>query len=212
MAVRPAYFIENNKAVRRDFEFQWFPGFALSQKQKSICALHSAVKSADVNAAPLEISTKGTDPLGVKMSAFNLKLGGYTLENIFQSSKIFENGGAYRDLLTVSPKDAKRDERLKSSGRLIRFNYDNCDFPIEPKTVFYDYIYIMAAAESLTADKIQLIKNYNYFTDIEFNPQKSINTQAKSAAIIRLMLNIYSELPQLNAEEFIKFHRAFVNA
>ena len=51
--------------------------------------------------------------LGVKLSAFNLKLNGYTLENIFQSSKVFSNGGPYRDLMNVAPKEAKRDGRLQ---------------------------------------------------------------------------------------------------
>ena len=54
--------------------------------------------------------------------------------------------------------------------------------------------------------------NYTHFTDIEFNPQKSINTQAKSAAIIRLMLEKYEELPEMSVSEFTDFHKQFVTA
>lgn len=54
--------------------------------------------------------------------------------------------------------------------------------------MFYDYIYYAAVKESLTADEINEIVRYNYFTDIEFNPEKSINTQARTAALVRLIL------------------------
>ena len=106
----------------------------------------------------------------------------------------------------------KKDERLRNSGELIRFNYNNYDFPLEPKTLFYDYIYINAVKESLTSDEIQQIKDYTCFTDIEFNPQKSINTQAKTVAIIKLMLDMYGEMPELGIDDFIVFHKQFVTA
>ena len=207
MAVRPAFYVNNRKVVSADYEFQWFAGFSAAQKQCSIAALHSAITVMDKSARPLEISTKSTNGLGVKLSAFILKLDGVLLENVFQSSKVFENGGPYRDLLNVHPKDAKRDERLRTSGRLIGFNYNGCDFPLEPKTVFYDYIYISAVKHSLSADEIRRIAEFTHFTDIEFNPQKSINTQVKTVAIIKLMLEKFGELPEMTVEEFINFHK-----
>lgn len=210
MASRPAYFIENGQVMRKDYEFQWFSGFAVSQKQKSIAALHEAIKFADSSARPLEISTKGAEPLGVRLSAFNLRLNGYTLENIFQSSKVFANGGPYRDLLDVHPKEAKGDDRLKTSGALTGFSYNGYNFPLEPKTVFYDYIYINAVRESLTDDEIRRIGEYSYFTDIEFNPQKSINTQAKTAAAIKLMTELFGGIPEMSIEEFIEFHKKHI--
>lgn len=210
MAERPAYFINNNKVMVKNFSFEWFSGFSVSQKQKSIDSLHGAVMKSDSTANPLEVSTKSKNSLGVKLSAFNLKLDNYTLENIFQSSKVFTGGGAYRDLLDVSPKEAKKDPRLKNSGELKAFDYNGEIFPLFPKTVFYDYIYIKAVRESLTVDEIQEIKKYNYFTDIEFNPAKSINTQAKTVAIIRLMLDIYGNIPDFNKNEFIDFHTEYV--
>lgn len=212
MANRPAYSINSGKVIRKDYDFQWYAGFAPSQKQKSINALHEAITKADSNAKPLEISTKSTVELGQKLSAFNLRYNGHTLENIFQSSKVFANDGPYRDILEVPPKDAKKDERLRNSGELVRFNYNNYDFPLEPKTLFYDYIYINAVKESLTSDEIQQIKDYTCFTDIEFNPQKSINTQAKTVAIIKLMLDMYGEMPELGIDDFIVFHKQFVMA
>ena len=80
------------------------------------------------------------------------------------------------------------------------------DFPLEPKTVFYDYIYINAVKYTFSLDEIKQITNYTHFTDIEFNPKKSINTQAKSVAIIHLMLDLYKEIPSFNISDFIDFH------
>ena len=139
MAERPAFFIRQGSVVTGSYTFEWFPGFAASQKQKSIDSLHKAVKEADAQANPLEISSKSANPLGVKLSAFNLCLNNHTLENIFQSAKLFENGGPYLDLLEVPPREAKRDERLHNSGQLKAFCYQGAVFPLTPQTVFYDY-------------------------------------------------------------------------
>ena len=210
MAERPAFFIRQGKVVSEVYSFEWFSGFAVSQKQKSIASLHNAIIKADKSAKPLEISTKSKETIGIKLSAFNLKLNNYTLENVFQSAKVFERGGPYLDLLDVLPKEAKRDERLRNSGSLRAFRYQNEDFPLIPKTVFYDFIYIAAVRNSFTADEIREISNYNYFTDIEFNPAKSINTQARAAAMIRLLLNEYGELPDFSREDFIQYHKKHI--
>ncbi len=207
MAERPAFFIHNGKVISKLFSFEWFPGFAVSQKQKSIESLHNAIMKSDAGARPLEISTKSKEAVGVKLNAFNLRLNNHTLENIFQSSKVFENGGPYLDLLEVLPKEAKRDERLHSSGSLKAFHYQNKDFPLSPRTVFYDYIYIAAVKESLAVHDINAISDYNYFTDIEFNPAKSVNTQARTAAMIKLILDEYGYLPDFSEEEFIQYHK-----
>ena len=210
MAKRPVFFIRQKKVVQDLFSFEWFPGFSISQKQKSIESLHHAILKADADARPLEISTKSKDAIGVKLSAFNLRLNNYTLENVFQSAKVFANGGPYPDLLNVPPKAAKRDERLHNSGNLKAFRYQNEDFPLIPKTVFYDFIYIAAVKNSFTADEIKEISSYNYFTDIEFNPTKSINTQARAAAMIRLLLDEYGDLPDFSKEDFIQYHKEHI--
>jgi len=170
-----------------EIEFEYFNGFSITQKQKSISSLHESIKKIDARLSILEVSTKSTNPVGVSSSAFNLKLKDnatkkeYPLENIFQSSKVFKNGGPFTDLLFVRPKDAKRDERLKASGRLLYFFYDNNRWALEPKSMFYDWIYINALNQNKELSKD--ILKYDAFTDIEFNHTKSINCQARSAAI-----------------------------
>ena len=210
MATRPAYLIENGKVIRKDYDFQWFAGLSASQKQKCGLSLHEAIRSTDASASILEVSTKSTVPLGVRMSAFNLMLDGFHLENIFQSGKVFAFGGPFPDLLSMHPQQAKREPRLRTSGDLVGFRYQDIDFPTEPKTLFYDFIYIKAIQETLTADEIRQIADFNYFTDIEFNPSKSINTQAKTAAEIRLMLDLFGEIPDMDKEQFLAFHKEYV--
>ncbi len=208
MAERLAFFVKESKVYSRKVEFEWCPGLSASQKKKSVANMHRVL-----NSKTLEVSTKSNEAIGLKLSAFNLRLGGYTLENIFQSSKCFEKGGPYRDLLNVYPRDAKRDERLQNSGRLIGFDYDGEMWELEPKTAFYDYIYIKAVKETLNPEEIQQVIQYEYFTDIEFNPKKSINTQERTVAIIKAMLQMCDgEIPEMSREEFIKYHKTFVKA
>ncbi|MBD5093873.1 MAG: hypothetical protein HDT27_04570 [Subdoligranulum sp.] len=210
MAKRPVFYIDQGKAASKEYAFEWFPGFAVSQKQKSVESLHDAIRRVCPAARPLEISTKSREALGQKLSAFHLRLGGHTLENIFQSAKVFEQGGPYLDLLCVPPREAKHDERLKTSGPLKAFYYQGETFPLIPRTVFYDYIYIAAVKESLAPEEISAIAGYDHFTDIEFNPAKSINTQARTAAIIKLLLEECGTLPHFSKEEFIQYHKGHV--
>lgn len=210
MAKRPAFYIRQGKVSSEIFSFEWFPGFAVSQKEKSIESLHDAIQKMHAGAGPLEISTKSKDPLGRKLSAFNLMLNHHSLENVFQSAKVFENGGPYLDLLDVPPKEAKRDERLRSSGNLKAFFFQGEEFPLVPLTAFYDYIYFSAVKESLAAEEISTLLKYNFFTDIEFNPAKSINTQARTVSMIRLILEEYGILPDFSKDDFIQYHKEHI--
>ena len=142
--------------------------------------------SGNDNKRLLEISSVSEDELGVKLSAFNLKLfvpglnKKVPVECLFQGGKVFENGGPYTDLYEKSPKEAKKDERLYSSGKLISFEYEGKRFPLKPETIFYDYLYMSALKEN--EELSQQILEYDGFSDIVFNPNRSINTQAKAAA------------------------------
>lgn len=172
--------------------YTYFSGFAVSQKQKSINSLHQSVLNSYPEKKILEVSTKSMNPIGVRMSAFNLpffhkEIGEErNIENVFQSSKVFKNGGPYRDLLNVPPKDAKRDQRLLESGELVAFNLYGEDWPLEPKSLFYDWIYISALKDNMEFAKELL--EYDVFTDIEFNHKKSINCQARAVAIFVSLL------------------------
>ena len=88
-----------------DIEFKWYPGFVKSQLQKSIVSLHESAKQQGISPI-LEISGKSESPLGVSLSAFNLELetpsGPMSVECAYQGSKVFEEGGPYHELYSVS--------------------------------------------------------------------------------------------------------------
>lgn len=167
-------------------EFKWYSGFAKSQMQKTITSLHDAAKKQNI-APILEISGKSKSPLGASLSAFNLPLelpNGRTMsvECAYQGSKVFENGGPYRELYSKSSRAAKTDERLRNSGELVAFNFCGEDFPIEPKTAFYDWLYITALFQWKT-DIMRELEGFQGFSDIVFNPNRSLNCQARAAAL-----------------------------
>lgn len=187
MAIRPIYhsltYFPYCEIVNTDFVYH--SGFSVIQKQKSIHSLHEAYVKLFNHRRIIDISSKSTSELGVKLSAFNLmiptKKYTFSVECAFQGSKVFERGGPYTDLIFKTSREAKTDLRLKESGKLIAFNFFRTEYPLEPKDYFYNWIYINAL--HLNKELAKQILEYDSFSDIEFNPQKSINCQAKAAAI-----------------------------
>ena len=181
--------------------FEWVPGMAKSQARKSISNLHEAAQTQLELRNPLEISTKSNTDLGVSLSAFNLKLDVDTqfvsIESAYQSSKVFKNGGPYRDILNLNSYDAKKDERLKNSGGLIGFEFEGSEWNVTNSPNFYDYLYIRALTDF--EDK-KLIQEFGCFTDIAFSQTSlkyknnlSFNCQARSVAIYLGLLNNLDE-------------------
>ena len=189
MVMRPVFLPKRSKTqfvLEGMVELQWHSGFSTAQKQKSIASLHQSAAKRFSTRAPLEVSSKSPTPLGVALSAFNLHLHlddgrRVPVEVAFQSSKKFTHGGPYPDLLTVSPKDAKRDPRLQESGRLEGFVFGAESWALTPRTAFYDWLYLNALNQHPHLGE-QLLE-HNVFTDIEFNPERSINCQARSCAL-----------------------------
>jgi hypothetical protein len=229
MAERPIFVPEPDSSElvgELFFEIKWHPGFSSTQKEKNIKALHEAAGKGGF-APILEISTKSENKRGRHMSAFHMtvqtkKYGRIKLELAFQGSKMFEHGGPFTDLYRTPDKEigaAKRDPRLKESGPLAGFRFEGIDFPLEPKTVFYDWLYCSFLSDY--REWAEKLYEYAGFTDIEFNPHRSINCQARSAALFLSLMKrgqldealqtpqdfirvlMASEYrPQLRAEEF----------
>jgi hypothetical protein len=188
MAERPIFISRpaSKQLVEEVFlQLKWHPGFAPVQKEKNIRALHEAAARAG-HANVLEVSTKSDNPRGQELSAFNLmvrneRLGEVPLECVFQGSKVFERGGPFVDLYSVDVRSARKDPRLKESGKLVAFEFDGSRWPLEPKTFFYDWLYVTCIYPS--PDRAQELLQYGGFSDIEFNPFRSINCQARSLAL-----------------------------
>jgi len=195
MAERPIFVPspDTPELVKEIFcQLDWNPGFAPIQKEKNIAALHASAAKRGFSPL-LEVSTKSDSPLGQHLSAFNLKVrawefGEIPMECAFQGSKVFERGGPYTDLyIAADSKDARRDIRLQESGKLIGFKFESVSFPIEPKTAFYDWLYINAIFPGWK--QFAALKEYAGFTDIEFNPYRSINCQARSCALFVALIS-----------------------
>jgi hypothetical protein len=191
VAVRPVFLVQSDS--RRPFRdvpvtFQWHAGLAVSQKQKSIKALHLSAKANLHIESLLEISSKSPDAVGVELSAFNLVMSlpdGQTcsVEAAYQGSKVTASGGPYVDIFGMRSLEAKRDERLKGKA-LTRFRFFGLDWPLRPATLFYDWLYISALCQPPNSTLMAQLLRYEGFTDIEFNPQRQVSCQARAAAIL----------------------------
>jgi len=172
-------------------DFTWNPGFAPVQKKKNIAAMHDAAKEKGLFPL-LEVSTKSEEKLGQRLSAFNLKInteaGEISIESAYQGSKVFKKGGPYIDIYGKDSRSAKKDERLQTSGVLVGFDFFGQKWPLVPKTAFYDWLYISALAPH--QDFLKRLFEYKGFTDIEFNPEKSINCQARTCALLVSLLKL----------------------
>lgn len=187
MARRPVFVPDSDKPYVSEvsLDFEYFPGSSIQQKQRSVASLHASYVARFPSLRVLEVSSKSERDIGVQLSAFNLMIeypgrGSYSVECAFQASKVFLHGGPFVDLFNASSRAAKSDRRLRESGKLVGFKYFEHEFPLEPKTYFYDWLY---ASTLCRHDKlVEQVMMFDAFTDIEHNPERSINCQARSVA------------------------------
>lgn len=187
MAVRPIFspdFTGLNLFQEKLVEFRWFSGFAESQKRKSINSLHKSAMKIGFNRI-LEISTKSDIKIGRQLSAFNLKYYiddmAYPLESVYQGSKVFAEGGPYEYIYKYEPREAKKFISVRNRGNLLEFKLEGKMFPLSPPNAFYDWLYIRSIQDHPDWTN-SLIDKYDGFTDIEYNPKKQFNCQARSFA------------------------------
>lgn len=210
MANRPIFYANQQRhdtapVLELLVDFQWHPGFSIAQKQKSIASLHSAVIATTGLVSPLEISSKSTSPLGHELSAFNLQLSfrcssmlTASVETFYQGGKIF-NGvpRADHDRFKLGPRESRqRVKELGAGGRLSGWEIGRYTFSLSSGVDFYNWLYLGALHQH--PELLNDLISHDCFTDIEFNPKKSLACQARSAALARYcVLNEGSLLPYL---------------
>ena len=214
MAKRPCYRPLNTYVGYRTVEspeFKWNPGFAFSQKQKNVVALHDAIHRDDPSAKILEISSKSLQPLGVSLSAFNLKFlygeSKCSVESVFQASKVFDGEvGPFPELYSHDSREVRHHVQEVSAGRrLLAFEFDGIRWNLEPKTAFFYQLYIKALIANPELAKALL--EFDAFTDIEFNPNRQVNCQAAAAAYyVSLCRTGKLEEAMSSREAFLKLH------
>lgn len=155
--------------------------------------------------------------LGQALSAMNLIFTdphtgeSHPLENWFQSSKVYikdgKERGPYKELLDVrlakryiNPHPDKKTieqfdgdplfERIQDEiggASMSCFRLFGEDYPLLPRSAFYDYLYISALCQPQNRELAEGLLDYRVFTDIMFNPgtgkTRRFNTQARSCAI-----------------------------
>ena len=180
-------FDESQIFIRRDVKFKNTGESSPLRTQININNLHTAYLTKNPGRKILEISSKSESELGRSLSAFNLMINDEgqqrSMEVSYQASKVFENGGPFIDLLNNSSVWAKSDKRLKQSGKVISYLYKNKSFPIEPKTYFFNWLYVKTLASDFNKHLADQIIAYDAFTDIFYVPNKTTNCQAEAAAI-----------------------------
>ena len=212
MTFRPAFFTQFNSIGVNDaesFAFTWNPGFAFSQKQKNVIALHSAILSRHPQCRPLEVSSKSLDEIGVRLSAFNLSIPfrgeNCSVESIFQASKVFEYSGPFPELYSHDSREVRNFVRENARGTLVAFEANGKRWGLNPTRAFYDWIYIKALVRN--PELAETVLGFDCFTDIEFDPQKSLNCQAYAVALYCSLVHANALEEALSDKEaFLKFH------
>lgn len=209
VAQRLVFFLDKeNNFKQKEYEFKWYPGFAKTQLQKSIKALHECFLSEFPNKRVLEVSSASNDEIARALSAMNLQVmtshGKYTVEQLFQAGKIFREAGSQEKLLNLSSQEAKKhNKETNQHDELVRFEMFGAIFPLEPRTYFYNWIYMKALHQH--PELISKIAEYDAFTDIFFNSEKAINCQAQACSIyVSLLRRGMLEETLANRENFLK--------
>lgn len=193
MAIRPIYIstnIPDNPFIKKDVEFNWIKGMSYTQKCKRRDSLHKEIVNLEICDADklLEISTKSDKEIGVKLSALNLSIPltsgrKETVENIYQSSKV-----------------------LDEYNHIKEFRFNKTVFEKDPYSMYYDYLYLLGLY--CNKEYWEELDEYNVFTDIEFNPSKQLNTQARAAAIWNTLYRNKMTSIVESKEEFKKYYKS----
>lgn len=196
---KPYYAVE-------EVPFEYTSGAAPSIKTKNSLALRETYGKSHPKDKILEVSTKSDTELGRQLSPFNLtwEVGflkkAFPVESVYHASKVFKSGGPYVDLFGSSPLDAKRDPRLSNSGELVHFRLNETKYPASPDILYYNWLYIQGLLDHPAL--ASSLMNYDGFTDIEFNPSKGKQNQAKACAIYTSLARLGKTTGLRSFEEF----------
>lgn len=178
---------EGKELVREvELVFEWFPGFSIEQQQRSIAAMHLAAQEAAVSPV-LEISSRSPSALGAALSAFRLRIrlpnGATTsVESAYQGSKIFRDaGGPWPEVYRLPSAEAKAFSRSHEKDSIRGFDFFGEPWPLTPMTAFYDWLYVTALSQDSSLEA--KLSEFMGFSDIAFNPARSVACQARSAAM-----------------------------
>lgn len=206
MAERNFWTIVDGKVAKGLIHFRWEPGTPISQRRNSCVNMHEAL-DFHCDLKSLDISSASTENFGVALSAFNLTWRGRTVECWYQGSKVYSVAGPMHSLYNATSMEAKQSMKNPGLGTLIGFNLEGIEYPMIPKTVFYDYIYLCGMYENY-GDKLDL-SMYDCFTDVQATVDIDA-CQARSVCLYKLlqMRNMFYLLD--NFDQFRDWHQSVV--
>lgn len=173
-------------------QFDYFQGFALSQKRKNQIGLHQNFLACHPDEKVLEISGASLNSLGAALSAMNLKKqttkGLTSVESAFQSSRIYginSEIGPFPEYLFLPGKECKKIVKEKSQGLIsYHYSFDGMYFhaPKHFISLFYNYLYLNALCEKDNQETVErlIAGQFTAFSDLATT---SLNCQARSCAI-----------------------------
>lgn|GEM_PF-97942 len=170
-------------------DFQYTTGFEAEKRQKNIEAIHDRFGLKFPDKKILEISAFSLQPEGEVLSSMKLlrrlpsREERLSVENIYQAGRFFTEDGPFLDLLDMTPEMAREDERLEKSGSLLGYTFDGDVVPHDPPQFFFNWLYLNALLEPENEEIAGRLMDYDAFSDIEFNPSRSINGQGRAAAM-----------------------------
>lgn len=183
MASRNFWTIQNGKIAKGVMEFKWEPGMSTAQKTRSCKNLHNALLNA-YRLTAMDISSASPTKLGKALSAFNLMYKGYSVESWYQGSKVYKDGTVSHDLYGKDSLTCKLEAKKRGMCDFVGFNYKGTIMPTEPRTVFYDWLYLNAMVDTYGTDLD--LSEYDAFTDVQ--AVLDIDAcQARSVCIYKLL-------------------------
>jgi len=216
MAHRPLFipFDHTPYVQSLNIEFQWHAGLSRAQRKRSITSMHNAIQKANWPGEILEISTASEQEFGQQLSAMNLMVtleqNGETVtqsvESIYQSAKVFGQIGPHPEWLGLTGKQCKKavQKVSKEHGLVTSFEWNGRTWPTSNIEGFYSWVYIQGLLQ--LDNGLERLNEYSGFTDIYFNPRKTINCQARTAAqaVQLYKLNLIDDVIQ-TPDSFLEF-------
>lgn len=199
-AIRPIFIPNTIRLVEeKNLEFEWAMGMNRTQKQKSVVSFHNKAKEFGYPKV-LEISTYSQEPLGIKLSAFNLHFSSEhssgTVEELYQKSKILRK----TDIMSI--------EKMSTKGlQPTSFRFEGFQWPLEPLSCFYDWLYINALQQN--PNLANKVFEFQAFTDIAYNPKKALSTQARSVALYVSIVKLKKIDEIKNPNKFLKLLNSY---
>jgi hypothetical protein len=116
----------------------------------------------------------------------------------------------FKKFFLIDSKLTKKDTSVRKNGNLSHFQFFGHRFELSNRTAFYDWLYINALLQNPVL--CEEIMRYRAFADIEFNSQKSMNTQECAIALyISLRLDDIDMSVLKDPDSFIKVTFPFYN-